>query len=251
MAENYPFECGHFFEQNRSLFTTEHAEELRQLAPVTLPEHLQESNIAKIFRSDKYRLTMSNAAFNALISFIESKPKEGGKILQHVLGTQCKILTVDRAADDRFGISSMLARVNDPQDMPAEDEGIPGHQPGSANVGGQGGPLVKMKLGNLQMEADFEADVRAELEEEDERMPPAAGQISLAQEFEQMIKREDDDEGPTRLDVPYPTPMARDVALEVQKVKENRDRFKIEGRHGGIGPGVSVCMFTFHNTNNR
>lgn len=36
--------------------------------------------------------------------------------------------------------------------------------------------------------------------------------------------------------------------MEVQKIKENRDRFKIEGRTGGVGPGVSVTMFTFHNT---
>lgn len=39
--------------------------------------------------------------------------------------------------------------------------------------------------------------------------------------------------------------------MEVQKVKENRDRFKIDGRDGrtgGVGPGLSVTMFTFHNT---
>jgi len=36
--------------------------------------------------------------------------------------------------------------------------------------------------------------------------------------------------------------------MEVQKIKENRDRFKIDGRTGGIGPQVSVCMFTLHNT---
>ena len=33
--------------------------------------------------------------------------------------------------------------------------------------------------------------------------------------------------------------------MEVQRIKENRDRFRIEGRSGGVGPGVSVTMFTF------
>lgn len=63
-----------------------------------------------------------------------------------------------------------------------------------------------------------------------------------------MIKKEEDEDAPTRADIPYPPSTARDVAMEVQKVKENRDRFKIEGRTGGVGPAVSVCMFTFHNT---
>jgi len=36
--------------------------------------------------------------------------------------------------------------------------------------------------------------------------------------------------------------------MEVQKVREYRDRYKIDGRTGGVGPAVSVCMFTFHNT---
>ena len=36
--------------------------------------------------------------------------------------------------------------------------------------------------------------------------------------------------------------------MEVTKIRENRDRLKIEARTGGIGPGVSVVMYTFHNT---
>jgi transcription initiation factor TFIID subunit 5 len=98
------------------------------------------------------------------------------------------------------------------------------------------------------MEQALEGDVRAELADEDMKNPPGPGQNTLVQEFDQIIKKEDDDEAPTRADIPYPPSTARDVAMEVQKVKENRDRFRIESRTGGVGPAVSVCMFTFHNT---
>src|SRR5204863_4530060 len=103
-------------------------------------------------------------------------------------------------------------------------------------------------LGKLALEPLLESDVRADLEEEDAKNPPTAGRSTFVQHLEQMIKKEEDEEGPTRGEIPYPPSTARDVAMEVQKVKENRDRFKIEGRTGGVGPAISVCMFTFHNT---
>jgi transcription initiation factor TFIID subunit 5 len=98
------------------------------------------------------------------------------------------------------------------------------------------------------MEADLMEDVKAELTELDTANPPAAGQDSLLDVFEQRIKREPLDDVPGRDVLPFPPSTARDVAMEVQKVKENRDRFRIEGRTGGVGPGLSVTMFTFHNT---
>ena len=110
------------------------------------------------------------------------------------------------------------------------------------------GTLPRLKLGKLALEPLLESDVRADLEEEDAKNPPTAGRSTFVQHLEQMIKKEEDEEGPTRGEIPYPPSTARDVAMEVQKVKENRDRFKIEGRTGGVGPAISVCMFTFHNT---
>ena len=146
----------------------------------------------------------------------------------------------------------MIARGSVEEDLPAEDEGIPGHNPGSANTDRNAPPvLAKLQLGALPMEPELMEDVRAELQEEDSKNPPKPGQNSLVDEFEQRIKRESTEEAPTRETVPLPPSLARDVLMEVQKVKENRDRFKIEGRTGGVGPGVSVCMFTFHNTFDR
>jgi transcription initiation factor TFIID subunit 5 len=112
-----------------------------------------------------------------------------------------------------------------------------------------GKTLASLKLGKIQMDKDTEQDVRAELEDLDLQMPPAPGQETLVQTHEMVnIKQEDEDEGPTRAEVPYPPSTSRDVAMEVQKIRENRDRLRIDSRTGGIGPGISVCMYTLHNT---
>ena len=167
-----------------------------------------------------------------------------------VMQTHLNIVTVERVADDKYSLAKMLGRAKTVEDFPAEDEGIPGHNAGSANTDRNAGSnvLTRLKLGPLPMEPELLADVQAELEEEDAKNPPVEGQNSLMQEFDQHIKREESDDAPGRTDVPLPPSLQRDVLMEVQKVKENRDRFRIEGRTGGVGPAVSVVMYTFHNT---
>lgn len=241
-----------FFDAHRGLFLPEHTDDIRALEPLHLPEHVQENQIATKYRSNKYRLTLSTPAYANLVQFLESHKKEGGTVMSAVLSSYCNIITKERSADDRFSFASMLARTGETDSFPAEDEGIPGHHPGSAYTGDNPaleGTLPKLKLGKLPLEPVLESDVRGDLVDLDTKEPPAEGKPTLLEHFEQMIKKEDDDEeSPSRGDIPYPQSVARDVAIEVQKVKENRDRFKIEGRTGGVGPAVSVCMFTFHNT---
>lgn len=247
----YPQDARQFFDVNKNLFLPEHAEDVRALEPISLPEHVQDNSTAKLYRNNKYRLILSNPAFGNLMQFLESKQKEGGSVMSALLSSYCTILTRDRAVDDRFSFAAMLGQAGMGQTFPAEDEGIPGHHPGSAYTGdnpAMAGTLPRLKLGKLPMEQNLETDVRGELVDEDTKNPPGPGRNTLLQEFDQMIKKEEDEDAPTRADIPYPPSTARDVAMEVQHVKENRDRFKIEGRTGGVGPAVSVCMFTFHNT---
>ncbi|OMP85884.1 Transcription initiation factor TFIID subunit 5 [Diplodia seriata] len=248
--EFYQKDAGSFFSRYKDSFIQEHDQDTRQLSTISLPEHVADSHIANIYRGNKYRLTLSNMAFNSLIQYLESKEREGGSVIIGLMNKFMNIITQDRTATgNERSLAAMIARGSVEEDLPAEDEGIPGHNPGSANTDRNAPPvLAKLQLGALPMESDLMEDVRAELQEEDSKNPPRPGQSSLMDEFEQRIKRESSEEAPTRETVPLPPSLARDVLMEVQKVKENRDRFKIEGRTGGVGPGVSVCMFTFHNT---
>lgn len=252
VGQLYPQESNRFFNANSKLFKQEHEVDLRGLERITLPEHLDDDNIAKLYRTNKYRVVLSDPAFTHLMQFLESMDANHSKLILPIVEGQLDLRHVDRAMDDRFSFATMLRRSKEVQDMPAEDEGIPGHRPGNALSSTDpklGNNLAMLKLGKMQMEHDLEGDVRAELEELDAKSPPEPGEPSYVQTHELVnIKQEEDDDGPTRTEIPYPAPTARDVAMEVQKIRENRDRFKIETRTGGIGPGVSVCMYTFHNT---
>lgn len=251
VTSGYQPEAKQFFESNKNMFLPEHTDDIRAFEPISIPEHVQDNSVANKYRSNKWRIILSNQAYTVLLLFLESKEKEGGSVMTALLSSYCAIRTVARSADDRFSFAAMMGQAAAIDTFPLEDEGIPGHHPGSAYTGdnpAMAGTLPRLRLGKLPMEQLLEEDVRAELGEEDTKAPPVAGRNSLVQEFDQMIKREDDEEGPTRAEIPFPPSTARDVAMEVIKVRENRDRFKIEGRTGGVGPGISICMFTFHNT---
>ena len=250
IGDFYPRDGQEFFNTFREAFEAEHEDDLRALAPMHDPEHLQQNVIAQLYRNNKYRLSLSNMAFMSLVQFLEAHDQQGGLAIMNLIHSHLNIRTVDRAADGGArGLAKLLAERNGDEDVPAEDEGIPGHHPGSANVD-KNAPTVlsKLHLGPMPMESDLMEDVKAELQDHDNSHPPASGQNSLTDEFEQRIKREPMDDIPSRDSLPFPPSTARDVAMEVQKVKENRDRFRIEGRTGGVGPGISVTMFTFHNT---
>ncbi|KAJ8610438.1 hypothetical protein MRB53_038532 [Persea americana] len=250
--EFYTKDSQDFFTTHRASFEAEHSDDLRTLAPISLPEHLADNTTAKIYRNAKYRLTLSQIAYMTFVQYLESKDRDGGPIILQLIFLHMDLRQINRAAaGNERSLSKILAKPNEDQEVPAEDEGIPGHHPGSANLD-RNAPTVlsKLSLGQPPMEAELMEDVKAELQEMDAANPPAPGVNSLTEEFEQRIKREPlDDTAPSREGLPFPPSTARDVAMEVQRVKENRDRFQIaHARTGGVGPGISVCMFTLHNT---
>ena len=251
VSDYYPKESRKFFSAFKEIFEGGyHQDDLRKLEPISLPEHVLDSEIAKIYRGSKYRVKLSQMAFCNLIMFLESKETDGGSVIVSVIQTNLNIVTVEQTLDDQLSLARLLNRANG-EDYPAEDEGIPGHNPGSANIDRNSSStvLTKLKLGPLPAESELSADVRADLEEEDIKNPPKEGQISFSQVYEQQqIKQEESEESPSRNDIPLPPSVARDVAMEVQRLRENRNRFKIEGRTGGVSASVSVTMFTLHNT---
>lgn len=250
VADNYGLETKTFFDRFKARFKSERNVELSIFQSITLAEHLQDNTTAKIYLGAKYRVSLSLAAYQNMIRFLEANLKDHGGLLTLIIQAHMTVVTVDRATDNLSAFTKQLNRAKTIEDFPAEDEGIPGHNPGSAIPDQQAGSSVvpRVKLGPMPMEKELKEDIRAELEDEDAKNPPAAGQDSLAQTFDKRIKLEETDDAPSRSDIPLAPSTARDVAFEVQKVKEERNRFKIPGRTGGVGPGVSVVMYTFHNT---
>jgi transcription initiation factor TFIID subunit 5 len=255
VADCFPRESQKFFNTYKDIFTRTHESDIRVLSTLSLPEHVSSNNIAQIYRTNKYRVTLSPQAYYNLIQFLEAKDKDGGTVVLSILQHYCNIRTAERGGASGSSISLIGAALGQglkDEDVLAEDEGIPGHNPGSANTtASSSNVLVKLRLGPLPMDPDLIIDVQNEAQDQDVKNPPDDGQNTLAQEFEAHIKREQSDDTPAREDLPLPPYSARDVAMEVQKIRENRDRFKIEAKTGGAGPGLSVVMFTWHNTYDR
>jgi transcription initiation factor TFIID subunit 5 len=208
--------------------------------------------LAKLYLEHKYRVGMTLMPFSVLMQFLEQKKNEGGLALLELINQYVLIKTVDRTDYDEKSLAAVVHGRTD-EELPAEDEGIPGHDPGAPGSN-ENGYVFKPQLGPHPRDADLHDDVRAALQAEDAKNPPRAGQDSLLEEYERRIKREPTEDTPTVQSggfPPLPPSLARDVAMEVQKIVEHRDRFKIEGRTGGIGPAMSVTMYTFHNTFDR
>ncbi|TAQ89096.1 hypothetical protein B7494_g2599 [Chlorociboria aeruginascens] len=247
-------EAGHsedgqtFFQTFQDRFEQIHADELRIFETITLPQHVSDNTTTKLYRNNKYRIPLNTHVYFNLMTFLESKSAVGGSVIIFLLSCHCEVRETSRGPIDQYSFEAIIYKAHhtDGEDSDLQ-EGIPGAFTGVTNQDIMHNNTI-LKLGMPPMEPELAQDVRAELEDEDLRNPAEFGRPSLVEEFDQNIKREDSSDGPTRNEIPLPPSRARDVMMEVQKIRENRDRFKIEGRTGGIGPGVSVCMFTFHNT---
>lgn len=246
----YPELSRQFFEEFSPNFVRDHPEDVRNLQYVRHQEHLEENETARIYCKNKYRLSLTSSTFYTLVNFLEDKSSEGGSVILRIINGLMLINTTERApgaAENSF--AAFLARGQTLSQLPDEDEGIPGHNPGSANLAVNAPKiLTRLYLGPRPLDKDLEEDVRDELQEKDEQQPPGLGEKSLIEELNAKVKPEPDEEAPDPSQVPLPKPLARDVMMEVNTVREIRDRLKLEPKSTGLSPGVSVCMFTFHNT---
>lgn len=251
VKKNCQHDAKDFMSKLRSRFESTRSDEIRSLSVVTLPQHVEENYLAKLYISNRYRVPLNQFVTGTLFNFIEKDKDQGGALLGHLLNEYCTVESVERGPIEPFSFEAIYRRARnlDLDDVDTH-EGIPGAttKRGVSNRDVLDNTAV-LKLGPLPMDTELRSDVLAELEDEDKLHPPRDGTRTLVDEFNMMhpIKKESGD-SPQRTDIPYPPSRARDVVMEMQKVRENRDRFKVEGRTGGVGPGVSVCMFTFHNT---
>ncbi|KAI9893625.1 MAG: Transcription initiation factor TFIID subunit 5 [Vezdaea aestivalis] len=237
-----------FYKDFHEMFLAAHDGELRTLISIVLPEHVQANSMTKQYIQHKYRLTLTSIVTSILLQFLESKEQEGGSV---ILGIIVDHIAIKVKASNGAEPGTLAAMMNPSfdEDLLGDEEGIPGLAKAD---GGPGNLLAKLRLGRPRRDDDFYLDVRGDLADLDALYPPKRneGQTSMLAEYEDMIKKEDEPgmERATAEDVPLPPSCARDVAMEVQRVKENRDRFVIEKTKNVWSP-TSVAMYTFHNTN--
>ncbi|KAL6854437.1 WD40 repeat-like protein [Trichoderma novae-zelandiae] len=246
VGNGYTEEGKAFLKEIGQNFQATHADDLKTFSLITLPQHVNENSVTKLYKENKYRIPLNQHATGDLFNFLERESDQGGSVLRQLLVTYCQIDSTARGPITPFSFEAVFRRSKnlELEEVDAR-EGIPGVNIGLSNKDILD-PAAPLSLGPLPMDADLRDDIRAEIEDEERRNPP--GGPSLIEELDKKIKREESPDAPSRSDIPLPPSRPRDIMLEMQKLRENRDRFKIEGRTGGVGVPVSACMFTFHNT---
>ncbi|KAG9253106.1 putative transcription initiation factor TFIID 100Kda [Emericellopsis atlantica] len=231
-------------------FQHSHSDDLNTFQTITLPQHINENATAKLYKDNRYRIPLNQHATGDLFNFLERESEQGGSVIRQLLVTYCQIDSTARGPVTPFSFEAVFRKTrNIDLDDVDKNEGIPGVNIGLSNRDVLD-PAAPLALGPLPMDTDLKEDVRAEIQDEEARNPPQDGRPSMLEEFDQRIKREESADVPNRTELPLPPSRPRDIALEMSKLKENRDRFKIEGRTGGAGIPVSACIFTYHNTLN-
>ncbi|KAL7271590.1 Transcription initiation factor TFIID subunit 5 [Rhizina undulata] len=231
-----------FFKEHHQEHEATYGHDLKALAAISLPQHVEENPMAKLYRENKYRVTLSRTTLNLLTHFLVDTEDSGGELVHKLLNQRVEIRTVP-------GMPTFSSTRSD-DSMLAEDEGIPGHTSGRLVTGGD---LPGVKLGQLPMDRELISDVEDSLRKEDIREKEATGADmlgvsasgSLLDEF-QKIKREESEDSPMRDALPLPPYTGVDVESTVKLVKESRDKVSLSGPSGPALP--SVCMYTWHNT---
>ncbi|KAF5209039.1 Transcription initiation factor TFIID subunit 5 [Clavispora lusitaniae] len=216
------------FQDDHRIF---HGLEIQQLAGISLPEHLRENRMAQAYRSNKYRILVSKTTMNLLLYFLHENEAVGGTVLIRIINQYLNPIISTTRPDkiDQEGASN-----------PAE--GIPGYIASTNEVDKFNQQPVL--LGKMPLDADVEKEVEAELKVKDETTEKVNGK-SLVEEFAQMAAPDDDSPAPDSL--PLPMKDASDIRRMILAVEDSRSKMRL-GAIQAAAP--SVCMYTFHNTNN-
>ncbi|RPA86615.1 WD40 repeat-like protein [Ascobolus immersus RN42] len=235
-----------FFELHSQEHMSIHGHDIQALQSVTLPAHIEENELCQTFlkKGNKYRINLTKAAKDLLLFWIEDNEAIGGSVINKVVNEHVT-LNVIQGKSTNIEITDV-----------GDNEGIIGHISGSSDLAISN--TVRLKLGALPMDKEYIAEIEDELRAEDMKQRDdtrmedlgVTTQPSLLDEFQQRIKREESEseDAPMRDDVPLPPYTGLDIAREVQMVKDNRAKFKLEGVPTPALP--SIAMYTFHHTHN-
>ncbi|BFZ60808.1 Transcription initiation factor TFIID subunit 5 [Saitoella coloradoensis] len=204
-----------FFDKFSNEHTIQHQSDLTRLRAVVLPTHLDTDPLAKLYRSNKYRLRMSETTYHLLTNYLTENEASNGNVSMGLINAH---VAIDRVAG-RPGTGS---------------------EEGEEGIIGLGGGAIDdfnaqaIKLGPFPMDPELVKDVESEL-----RMTEA----DLLPEF-MRVKQEGGEDSPMRENMPLPPHKGADVRAEVENLREIRKRVRL----GPQAAKPSVCMYTFHNT---
>lgn len=231
VSRNFTTEAKLFYDKFSEDHKILHGLEIQTLGGILLPEHLQENTMAQAYRNNKYRILVSKTTMNLLLYFLHENEAVGGAVLIRIINQYLNPVISSTKPDriDREGEA-------DPT------EGIPGYLASTNEIDRFNEQAVS--LGKLPLDPEVEKELEAELKVKDENLEPLDGK-TLVDEFKEMTKPDADSPAPDS--IPLPMKDASDIKRMILAVEDSRNKIKL-GAVQASAP--SVCMYTFHNTNN-
>lgn len=221
-----------FFDKFKQDHLILHSVEINKLAGISLPEHIKENELALAYRNNKYRIIVSKTSINLLLYFLHENEAVGGAILIRIINQYLNPIIATTKPDkiDQEGEAN-------------PGEGIPEYSTKTNDIEKFNENAVK--LGKFPLDPDVQKEVEAELKVKDEKTDKVDGK-SLVETFQEMTEPEDD--SPLRESLPLPLKDSSDIKRMILSVEDSRSKIKL-GSVQASAP--SVCMYTFHNTNNE
>jgi len=231
IAKNFSSQAKRFLDKFKGDHVMLHGLEINKLAGISLPEHLKENELAQAYRNNKYRIIVSKTSINLLLYFLHENEAVGGAILIRIINQYLNPI-----------ISTTKPDKVDQEGEANPDEGIPDYITKTNEIDKFNEQPVK--LGKLPMDPEVQKEIEAELKVKDEKTD-LVNDKSLVEEFQEIASVDDD--SPARESLPLPLKDASDIKRQILAVEDSRSKIKL----GAIQASApSVCMYTFHNTNN-
>jgi transcription initiation factor TFIID subunit 5 len=175
-----------FFDKHAKEHELSHRDALLELNTISLPDHLDTNKRAKLYRSKKYRLTLSRTSLSLLIHYLMEKQDAGGQVVLRLMNRWLDIKIIPGAPTDPI---DEVGGVDGEASM--DHEGVDTREP--------------LSLGPMPRDPDMMDDVQAELRDQDMRNgAPVNGEMSLSQAWSK-VKREPMEDSPARDLIPLPT----------------------------------------------
>lgn len=232
-----------FFAAHKGDHELQHGHDLTGLSAIALPPHVEHNELARLFRSNKYRVILSKVTYNLLTNFLNDNEAAGGSVIIRLINTHIQIIESQE--------KPTLYSAGNEYEV-GDGEGIRGHAAGRAD---QPGSLPRVRLGPIRLDPELKADVEERLRELDAQAKDREMDLGVAtgpshlDEFQARIKREESEDAIMRDEIPLPPYKGADIDREVQAVRDSLQRFKLEGTP--TPPLPSICTYTFHHTNNN
>lgn len=229
---NMPVQAKEFFEKFKFDHEILHGSELSTLSGISLPEHLDENELAKDFRNNKYKIIISKTSMDLLLYFLHENEAIGGTILIRIINQYL----------------NPIIKITQPDKLQLEGDANPEEGLGSSNEIEKFNEANNVLLGKLPLDPEIEAEIEAELKVKDEKdkdNEDLKDKKTLVEEFKEM--QTPDEDSPQRDALPLPLKDYNDIKRHIKEVEDSRLKIKLDSIQA---TAPSVCMYTFHNSNN-